>query len=295
MKPLEPDRIAWAVHIACLLEVCANKPGNVTWGKDFWDTRFVDFMASAVAVGPALRDASRTPVGETILRAVHDTRRLVSTNTNLGMILLLTPLAKAAGLGHPQGLRAGVSEVLRTLTVNDARMAFEAIRLVNPGGLGDADRYDVHEIEVDVTLREAMASAQERDTVAREYVTDFEVTFELGYVTLYQFWKEGRSFSDSIVQTALTILAQVPDTLIVRKEGMAVAQEISRQAQQVLRTGGAFSQRGREALRAFDLSIRDEGHRLNPGTTADLIAASLFVFLIEGEAMEAFPDLLAQW
>lgn len=295
MKPLEPDRIAWAVHIACLLEVCADKPGNVTWGKDFWDTRFVDFMASAVAIGPALRDAPRAPVGETILRAVRDTRKLVSTNTNLGMILLLTPLARAAGLRHPQGLRAGVSEVLKALTVDDARMAFEAIRLVNPGGLGDADRYDVHNADVDVTLREAMASAQARDTVAREYVTDFEVTFELSYVTLCQLWKEGRGFSDSIVQTALTILAQIPDTLIVRKEGLAVAQKVSRQAQQVLRAGGAFSKRGREALHAFDLSIRDERHRLNPGTTADLTAAALFVFLIEGGAMEVFPDLLAQW
>jgi triphosphoribosyl-dephospho-CoA synthase len=295
VKSLEPDRIAWAVHIACLLEVCADKPGNVTWGKDFWDTRFVDFMASAVAIGPALRDASHTPVGETILRAVRDTRKLVSTNTNLGMILLLAPLARAAGLEHPQGLRAGVSEVLKALTVDDARMAFEAIRIVNPGGLGDADRYDVHNADVDVTLREAMASAQARDTVAREYVTDFEVTFELGCVTLCQLWKEGRSFSNSIVQTALTILAQVPDTLIVRKEGLAVAQGISRRAEQVLRAGGAFSERGREALRAFDLSIRDERHRLNPGTTADLTAAALFVFLIEGGAMEVFPDLLAQW
>ena len=172
MIPLEPDRIAWAAHIACLFEVCADKPGNVTWGKDFWDTRFVDFMASAVAIGPALRDAAHVSIGETILRAVRDTHRLVSTNTNLGMILLLAPLAKAAGLGHPQGLRAGVSEVLQALTVDDTRMAFEAIRLAAPGGLGDADRYDVRKADVDVTLREAMEEARDRDTVAWEYVTD---------------------------------------------------------------------------------------------------------------------------
>jgi len=212
MIPLEPDRIAWAVHIACLLEVCANKPGNVTWGKDFWDTRFVDFMASAVAIGPALRDATHASIGETILRAVRDTRRLVSTNTNLGMILLLAPLAKAAGLGHTQGLRAGVSEVLEALTVDDTPMAFEAIRLAAPSDLGDADRYDVRMVDVDITLQEAMMLAQSRDTVAREYVTDFEVTFELGYATLRRLWADGHRFSDSIVQTALTVLAQVPDT-----------------------------------------------------------------------------------
>jgi len=293
--PLEPDRIAWAVHIACLFEVCADKPGNVTWGKDFWDTRFVDFMASAVAIGPALRDAAHASIGETILRAVRDTHRLVSTNTNLGMILLLAPLAKAAGLGHPQGLRAGVSEVLQALTVDDTRMAFEAIRLAGPGGLGDTDRYDVRKADVDVTLREAMEEARERDTVAWEYVTDFEITFNLGYTTLRRFWEEGHRFLDSIVQTTLTLLAQVPDTLITRKEGPAVAEEVSRQANQVLQAGGMFSEWGRESLRRFDLSVRDEKHRLNPGSTADLIAATLFVFLTEGGALEIFPDLLARW
>lgn len=295
MIPLEPDRIAWAVHIACLFEVCADKPGNVTWGKDFWDTRFVDFMASAVAIGPALRDAAHASIGETILRAVRDTHRLVSTNTNLGMILLLAPLAKAAGLGHPQGLRAGVSEVLQALTVDDTRMAFEAIRLAAPGGLGDADRYDVRKADVYVTLREAMEEARDRDTVAWEYVTDFEITFNLGYTTLRRFWEEGHRFPDSIVQTTLTLLAQVPDTLITRKKGPAVAEEVSRQANQVLQAGGVFSEWGRESLRRFDLFIRDEKHRLNPGSTADLIAATLFVFLTEGGALEIFPDLLARW
>ena len=295
MMPLEPDRIAWAVHIACLFEVCADKPGNVTWGKDFWDTRFVDFMASAVAVGPALRDATHVPVGETILRAVRDTRRLVSTNTNLGMILLLAPVAKAAGLGHAQGLRAGVSEVLAALTVDDARMAFEAIRLAAPGGLGDSDQYDVREADVDVTLLEAMRVAQDRDTVAREYATDYEITFELAYTALRQFWEEGHKLSDSIVQTALTILAHVPDTLIARKEGAAVVQQVSHRASQVLQAGGAFTEQGRRALRRFDRSIRDERHRLNPGTTADLIAVTLFVFMTEGGALETFPDLLTRW
>jgi len=295
MIPLESDRIAWAVHIACLLEVCADKPGNVTWGKDFWDTRFVDFMASAVAVGPGLRNAVHAPVGETILQAVQDTQRLVNTNTNLGMILLLTPLAKAVGLAHPQGLRAGVSEVLSALTVEDARLAFEAIRLVAPGGLGDVDQYDARQAEVDITLLEAMELAQGRDTIAREYVTDFEVTFELGYTALRQFWEEGHKLSDCIVQTSLSILAQVPDTLIVRKEGLAVSQSVSEDAHRVLQAGGAFSEQGREALREFDRSIRDEKHRLNPGTTADLVAAAVFVFLTEGGALEIFPDLLARW
>jgi triphosphoribosyl-dephospho-CoA synthase len=278
-----------------LFELCADKPGNVTWGKDFWDTRFVDFMTSAVAIGPALRDAPYQPVGKTILRAVRDTRRFVSTNTNLGMILLLSPLAKAAGTGHPDGLRPALHEVLHSLTVEDARQAFEAIRIAAPGGLGSGGRYDVRHETVDVTLLEAMRDARHRDAVAREYVTDFAITFEIGYTTMYELWAEHHDMSDIIVQTALVILSQVPDTLIERKEGRETAEEVSRQAREVLQRGGALSVAGREALRRFDASIRDDEHRLNPGTTADLIAATLFVFLTQGQGLEDFPDLLERW
>jgi triphosphoribosyl-dephospho-CoA synthase len=295
MEALDADSIARAAQLACLLEVSADKPGNVTWGKAFWDTHYVDFMTSAVAIGPALRDAGRRPVGETILRAVADTQRFVSTNTNLGMVLLLAPLAKAAGRPHPQGLQAAVGDVLRALTVDDARWAFEAIRLAAPGGLGDSDAHDVHAAEVRVTLLEAMRAAQGRDAVAREYVTDFEITFGIGYAALRRFLGDGHRFSDAIVQTALTILARVADTLIVRKEGLATARAVSRHAARVLEVGGAFSEEGREALEDFDRSVRDEEHRLNPGTTADLTTASIFVLLIEGDGLARFPSLLGRW
>lgn len=323
---------AQAAQLACLLEVSADKPGNVTWGKPFWDTRYVDFMTSAVAIGPALQEAAQRPVGETILRAVRDTRRFVSTNTNLGMLLLLAPLVKAAGSTLPtfpkavqrsrwtkyscnhssvsrqsrfcsfregsqegRGLRAAVGDVLRALSVDDARRAFEAIRLAAPAGLGDSDAHDVHAAAVSATLLEAMRAAQERDAVAREYATDFAITFELGYPALRRFLEDDRRLSSAIVQTALTILAQVPDTLIRRKEGEAVAQDVSQRATAVLEAGGVFSERGRAALGAFDRSLRDDVHRLNPGTTADLTTASIFVYLVEGGGLERFPDLLQRW
>jgi len=294
--PIDATDIARAVQTACVLEVSAEKPGNVTRHKDFWDTGLSHFVVSAVAVGPVFLDAVHAPVGETILRAMRDTHRLVHTNTNLGMVLLLAPLAKAAGLAHPrQDLRAGVSQVLATATVEDARMVYEAIRIAAPGGLGKLDRYDVREPQVDITLRETMALAQGRDSVAREYVTDFEITFEIGYPILHRLCEEGHKFSDSIVHTSLTILSQVPDTLIARKNGLEVAEQISRRAEQVLEAGGALSEQGWEELRRFDLALRDDRHFLNPGTTADLTTAALFVFLTEGSALGRLPDLLRRW
>ena len=91
MISLSAYQVAWAAQIACLLEVNAWKPGNVTRLQYFPDCRFEDFLVSAVAIGPAFLEATYKPVGMTILRAVRDTQRLVDTNTNLGMVLLLAP------------------------------------------------------------------------------------------------------------------------------------------------------------------------------------------------------------
>jgi triphosphoribosyl-dephospho-CoA synthase len=289
------DEIAWAAQMACLFEVDSHKPGNVSPSAGFSDARFEDFVVSAFAIGPAFSDVVATTVGETVLRAVSDTRRFVSTNTNLGIVLLLAPLAKAAGLrDDDEGYRAAVARVLAGLTVEDARRVYAAIRLAAPAGLGEVDTSDVRAEVVTTTLREAMALAEQRDSVAREYVTDFEITFEVGFESLRRTWGEGHSFVDCVVQTFLVILARVPDTLIARKMGLSVAEGVSMRAHEVLAAGGCLSRRGRAALLRFDHDLRDGEHRLNPGTTADLVTAALFVFLTERGMLDLVPDLLAR-
>jgi triphosphoribosyl-dephospho-CoA synthase len=208
------------------------------------------------------------------------------------MTLLLAPLAKAAGMGHPGGMRAAVMEVLEALTVDDAHMAYEAIRLAGPAGLGQVERGDVNDETIDITLRDAMKLAQDRDTVAREYITGFEFTFELGYATLHQLWQQGCRVSQAILQTFLTILAHVPDSLIARKNGLAVAEHVSDLAQGVLEGGGIFTHKGRRDLQELDHTLRDQQHRMNPGTTADLMTATLFVLLTEGGALGHLRDLM---
>jgi len=288
--------VAWAAQLACLFEACVAKPGNVSPGVAFADARFEDFAASAVAIGPALRDAGSSAVGATIAAAVADTRRLVATNTNLGMILLLAPLATAAlRPGAAGGLRAAVSCVLDDLTVADARLAYAAIRAAAPAGMGAVERYDVGDAEVAVTLREAMDAARGWDSIAREYVTGFEVTFTLGAEALLRRWREGAAFSDAIVTAYLSILAEVPDTLIARKNGTAAAEDVSRRAALVLEAGGTGEARGRALLDELARRLGGDGHLLNPGTTADLVAASLFVVLTEGGLLADVPALTARW
>ena len=296
MDRLTGVEIAWAAQLACLFEVSVEKPGNVSPRGGFIDARFEDFAASAVAIGPALRDAGLATVGETIARAAADTRRLVATNTNLGMILLLAPLARAAARLEAGGdLRATLGRVLADLTVQDARLAYEAIRAASPAGMGEVDRHDVGEDDVTVTLREAMDAAGERDSIAREYVTDFEIAFTLGAGTLRRCWQDGAAFSDAVVTAFLTILAEVPDTLIARKNGAAAAEDVSRRAARVLAVGGSLSEQGRARLAELARELGDAAHALNPGTTADLVAASLFVFLTEGGRLADVPALTARW
>lgn len=296
MDRLTGVEIAWAAQLACLFEVSVEKPGNVSPRGGFIDARFEDFVASAVAIGPALRDAGQATVGETIARAAADTRRLVATNTNLGMILLLAPLARAAARLEAGGdLRAALGRVLADLTVQDARLAYAAIRTASPAGMGEVDRHDVGEDDVAVTLREAMDAARERDSIAREYVTDFEITFALGAGTLRRCWQDGAAFSEAVVTAFLTILSDVPDTLIARKNGAAAAEDVSRRAARVLAVGGSVSEQGRARLAELARELGDAAHALNPGTTADLVAASLFVFLTEGGMLADVPALTARW
>ncbi len=287
---MDSDKIGLAAEMACLLEVSAEKPGNVTRRKDFNDACFEDFVISAAAIGPAFRHAADATVGEIILRAVRATRRLVGGNTNLGIVLLLAPLAKAAGLDHSDELRLAVSSVLRNLTVDDARLAYEAIRLASPAGMETVQQYDVQETDVNITLREAMGQARDRDALAREYVTDFEITFEVGLTAFQWILEQGAGISEAVVQTFLSILAQVPDTLIARKNGMEAAREVSGRAGQVLKRGGIFSEKGQAEIKRLDLALRDKGHTLNPGTTADLTAAVLFVYLVENDLPQLFQS-----
>jgi triphosphoribosyl-dephospho-CoA synthase len=279
IRGLTPDEIVLFVQTACLFEVSAPKPGNVTRHHHFHDTRFEDFLLSAAAIGPAFGRALEKSVGETILRAVRDTRRVVHVNTNLGMILLLAPLARAAGQTSGT-LRERVSGVLTALTVADARAVYEAIRLVAPGGLGKAEAQDVNQ-EPTLTLCEVMALAAPRDQVASEYATNFEVTFDCTLPALRRARGDGLAWPNAIVEAFLSVLATVPDTLIARKEGAAVARQVSAQAQQVLATGKAGSEERARASAAFDAFLRGPGNRLNPGTTADLLAAATFVALAE--------------
>jgi triphosphoribosyl-dephospho-CoA synthase len=282
MPPKTGKQIAQLIQMACVLEACAPKPGNVNRRHDFSDTSLEDFLVSAIAVGPAFENAGPATVGQIILDAVTETHRHVQSNTNLGMILLFAPLAKAClGVTNGDSIRPNLNRILNSLTVDDARLAYTAIRHAQPGGMGKVLQSDVAEAP-SVTLLQAMALAQNRDSIAREYVTGFAITFDIGLPAMKEGLSRSGNFPDAIVQAFLTILSKAPDTLIARKKGNEAAQKASQSAAKVLAKGGVFTREGQDAIAEMDRALRDNEHRLNPGTTADLTTAALFLALFGG-------------
>jgi triphosphoribosyl-dephospho-CoA synthase len=286
-------RIAQLAQMACIWEACAPKPGNVNRAHNFADTSLEDFLLSAVAIGPVFENAAQAGIGQMVWQGIVETRRWVKTNTNLGLILLLAPLVKAcASLVETvdkeafnidlETIRLRLKDTLHSLTVEDARYTYAAIRLAQPGGIGRVAQADVAD-EPAITLLQAMALAQDRDAVAREYATNYVITFETGLPALKEALRQGGDFSKAIVQAFLIILKHVPDTLIARKKGLSMAIQVSRQAEDVLRMGGAFTPQGQAALTELDRALRDENHTLNPGATADLTATAIFLSLLEKE------------
>jgi triphosphoribosyl-dephospho-CoA synthase len=262
---------------ACELDVAALKPGNVRLGVPAHEMTADDFLRSAQASAPAVC-AAGARVGMRVWRAIEETRRVVRCNTNLGIVLLAAPLCRAAempGAARPADLRRRVERVLEDLDQADAELAYRAIRLAAPGGLGTAERYDVRESPT-VTLLSAMRAAAARDTIARQYSEGFRDVFGRGLAA----WQDGlRKYGDEALAatwTYLSFLAAILDTHIERKHGTDTAQAVAIYAKECLSclaqstdTADAVAM-----LARWDLSLKAQG--LNPGTSADLTVATIF-------------------
>ena len=279
------DRSRWSLGqlaaLACTWEVCAAKPGNVHRGADFDDVTVGDFLTSGLAITPWIQSAGETSLGAAVLGCVESTRDAVGTNTNLGMVLLLVPLAKAANRSL-DSLEDGVRSVLDSLTPEDSRDVYQAINLAQPGGLGRRDSMDIR-AEAPEDLLAAMRHASERDRVAKQYVSGFEDVLRVVAPNLVGHLEAGLSLSQAIVHEHIACLSRWGDSLIVRKCGEKIDQRVRHLAGAILESGNPGEESYHQAVSDFDFWLRSDGRRRNPGTTADLICAALFAALVQGQ------------
>jgi triphosphoribosyl-dephospho-CoA synthase len=281
IKTVFPLPVGVAATLASIYEATARKPGNVHPAASFDDlTTHAAFVASAVAIGPVIARTTHAGVGQTVLDAVRATREVVQTNTNLGTILLIAPLA---AIPLEQSLKTGIHDVLESLTAVDTRSVYEAIRLASAGGLGRTNEADVNDDpSPKLTLVEAMRLAADRDLIARQYSNNFADVFTGTTAWIEEALTLGWRLEHAIVHAHVRQLAASPDSLIQRKCGSAVANEASDRANAVLKSGSPSDASYQRSIADFDEWLRADGHRRNPGTAADLIAAGVFVLLREG-------------
>ena len=272
---------------ACELDVAVRKPGNVSRASGGHGMQAQMFIASAqAAAGPLFETGAR--VGERIEAAVAATWAVAGCNTNLGILLLCAPIARAIERQPeavaPAALREAIESVLAELDLADAQATFRAIARANPGGLGAAPDEDVR-LPPRVDLRAAMALAAHRDSVARQYRDAYTDLFDLGLAALGEGFSPMETLGDgnpnslttaAVQRLYLTLLASFADSHIVRIHGEAVAHIVMTAAQGWARRMQRDGQLDVDPdFAAWDASLKAD--RINPGTTADLTVAALLI------------------
>ncbi|BAW31291.1 MAG TPA: triphosphoribosyl-dephospho-CoA synthase [Methanothermobacter sp.] len=299
---MKPSFVAKIAQLAAALEVSGYpKPGNVHRTQNFDDMSFEDFIISAIVIGDTMKEAaergatlkgeldfSPLRIGNLMLKAVKETQKWVSTNTNLGIIMLLTPLASAAAMVTEkdlQGLREMVNKIMLQTTPQDAVDLYDAIAIAQPGGMGKKDQFDVNDekskdkiLKEKVTLFDVLKLSSSWDLIARELTSSMPITFNIGFPAFKETHQE-TDMNTAIVQTFITILSNFPDTLIQRQHGKKIAEKVTNEAREVLDKGGMLTEQGLKALKSLDRKLQKKG--INPGTTADLTASSIMVGLID--------------
>jgi triphosphoribosyl-dephospho-CoA synthase len=255
------------------------KPGNVDRGHDFSDVGFHHFLTSAVSAYPIFRKAAEggAGLGSLILDGVAAWQTWnLSSNTHFGSLVLMVPLAVAAG--RPAELQEELKSVLNGSSPEDALAFYRAFslagaRVVDVESFSLSDRnWEERLQEEEMSLLDLMRLSAGHDLIAREWSTYYQRSFSLS--ERLSALIEEKGLNDGVVRTYLEALAEVPDSLVQAKFGMEAACEVSRLARKALRD---------PTLRQASLLDKDLLERdINPGSTADLIAASLFIALLRG-------------
>ncbi|MBS7632134.1 triphosphoribosyl-dephospho-CoA synthase [Candidatus Bathyarchaeota archaeon] len=304
--------ISKCLELAILFEISADKPGNVNLTTGFEGTRYEHFLVSAVAAAPWFRHAaekgiacsegrirlSEIGIGDSIKQCVADINQWQKGgNTLLGTVILLMPIAAAAG-ATPQredgrfemlAIRENLGRVVRATTSEDAVAVYKAIEIAKPSGLNKAPELDVNDpssvaeiMKRGISLYQVFEIGSKWDSVCAEWVKDYPVTFDVAYPFLMQALSKDGNLNTAVIHTFLKVLSENPDTFIARKIGKEKAEEISSAAKEILVLGGLKTEEGKKRLRDFDLKLRSSSNLLNPGTTADIIAAALSLCVLGG-------------
>ena len=272
------DNLQNAYLFACRKDIELIKPGNVNIKSPHSDTNAEDYLESSLLSSKELFKPDYS-LGERILNSIKITRSKVKTNTNLGIILLCAPIIHACIYFNNLTLREGIKKTLSSSTVKDTQDLCMAINISAPGGLGTSEVYDTVS-KPTVNIIEIMNHSASYDRISYQYSHDYSDIFDFIIPRLVFLNKKHNSLDISLSLMFMEILAKIPDSHISRKFDDKIAKKTSNNASDLLKILDREYSPDYLADRLNNLDYEYKKKGINPGTTADLLVASLMIYKI---------------
>ena len=272
------DDLKAAYLFSCKKDIELIKPGNVNLLSPHKDTKAQDYLDSATLSSKESFNQNHS-LGKRILESVKVTRSQVNVNTNLGIILLCAPVIQSYIDFNALDLRDCIKKTLSATSVKDTHDLCAAINISSPGGLGDSDMYDTVSYP-NISIKQIMDYSKEYDRISYQYSHNFTDIFDFIIPKLEFLNQRYESLDISLSLLFIEILAKIPDSHISRKFGDKIAKKTSNNAYDLLKILNREYDPDylAKALNNLDYEYKKKG--INPGTTADLLVASLMIYKI---------------
>ena len=269
------------IKFVCDTEIKSLKPGNVHKYSEGHGMNLKDFLKSSLIISKCLTK-NNLDLGKKILISVNEIQNKIKKNTNLGIILMLSPIAtivQEEGVISKEELLKKIKSLIKKQNIKNSIPIFKAISLTSPGGLGFSKKYDVNE-PPNTNLYKAMEFAKKKDLIARQYCNGFEDIYKIGIPAYKKFYNKWGKVDWALTGVYLTFLKKFNDSHIVRNKGNKIARSIKKEAKKYY----FFLKRNKnltkikKKLLIFDKKLKSK--RINPGTTADLTVATLLLEIV---------------
>ena len=269
------------IKFVCDTEMKSLKPGNVHQYSQSYDMNIKDFFNSSLIISKCLTK-NNLDLGKKILTSVNEIQNKIKKNTNLGIILMLSPIVtviQKEGIISKEELIKKIKSLIKKQSIKNSIPIFKAISIISPGGLGFSEKYDVNQLPK-ISLHKAMEYSKKKDLIARQYCNGFEDIYNTGIPAYKKFYNKWGKVNWALTGVYLTFLKKFNDSHIVRNKGRKTATNVRKEAQKYY----FFLKRNKnlnkikKKLLFFDKKLKSK--RINPGTIADLTVATLLFEIV---------------
>ena len=269
------------IKFVCDKEMDSLKPGNVHKYSKGHGMSTKDFFKSSLIISKCLTK-NNLNLGQKILSSVNEIQNKIKKNTNLGIILMLSPIAtivQKEGVISKEELLKKIKSLIKKQNIKNSIPIFEAIALTSPGGLGFSKKYDVNKLPK-TNLYKAMEYSKKRDLIARQYYNGFKDIFNIGVPAYKKFYNKWGRVNWALTGVYLTFLKKFNDSHITRNKGNKIATSVKKEAKKYY----FFLKKNKNLIKIkkklliFDKKLKSK--RINPGTIADLTVATLLFEIV---------------